>query len=133
MRAAWSTHGTATRYDRKNHATTRHDLPADVLALVREYKRLQMQAYRCRTVPAGQLLPEDGIVDRIAIEIAVQGDRAVGLTQRERVLAVWLMEHQGLSQRVMESRLKLPDHTVYYLRQSAMRISEAVFEELIAV
>lgn len=131
MRAAWSSVQAAQRYDRKHGTISRDDLPADVRSLAREYKRLQMQVYRRRDgVQPMCTLREDGIIDPIAVEIAAHGSRVIALTKREQVLAVWLMERWGLTQREMERRLNLSDFTVYYLRQSAFRITETEFREL---
>lgn len=135
MTAAHSALVVARRFDQKHGTSTRDDLPADVRRLAREYKRLQMQDYRGREgaeAGGGHLLSEDGIVDLTAVEIAVQGSRVVNMTQRERVLAVRMMEQCGLSQREMQARLGLADFTVYYLRQSAARMSDAEFKELTA-
>lgn len=135
MSTANSVHQAAYRYDRKHGTSTLAELPEDVLTLAREYKRLQMQSYRRRDgmQPVGShLLKEDGIVDPIAVEVAASGSRLVYLTQRERVLAVWIMEHRGLTQREMERRLQLSDYTVYYLRQEAKRVPEMEFRELTA-
>lgn len=46
-----------------------------------------MTTGKARHVPAGRLLPEDGIIDYLAVEIAASGTRVVALTRTERLLA----------------------------------------------
>jgi hypothetical protein len=61
------------------------------------------------TDPDVWLLPDDGITDLIAIEVAARGVRQVRLTLRERLLAVeWMLAH-GRPKWAVVQNLSLPN------------------------
>ncbi|MFD0535047.1 hypothetical protein ACFQY7_16170 [Actinomadura luteofluorescens] len=81
------------------------------------------------TAPAGEstaarLLPDDGIVDPIAIEIAASGVRPVALTHTERVLAAARILACGGSQATITARLHVPAKTARTLTAQARRIGD---------
>lgn len=60
-------------------------------------------------------LPEDGIIDRVAVQITVAGTRKVALTQRERLEATRQMLLQGASIREMCDHLHVQPRVVRML------------------
>ncbi len=61
------------------------------------------------------VLPEDGIIDNVAVQITVSGSRKVALTQRERLEATRLMLLQGASIREMCDHLHVQPKVVRQL------------------
>jgi hypothetical protein len=55
------------------------------------------------------LLPDDGIIDRIAVEIAARGERKVALTAPERRAAAELILAHGGTAQVIAERLCMTD------------------------
>lgn len=56
------------------------------------------------------LLPDDGIIDPLAVELAATGQRAVRLTEAERYMAAALILAEGGSPWLISHRLKMsPD------------------------
>jgi hypothetical protein len=70
----------------------------------------------------GWLLPDDEIIDLIAVEIAVKGTRAVRLTARERCIAAGMILARHGSDSVIAARLSL---TPRYARELAARLRAA--------
>jgi hypothetical protein len=70
------------------------------------------------------VLPEDGIVDPIAIEIAASGARPVALTQTERVLAAARILAAGGGRNDIATRLHVSGHTARTLADRARRIND---------
>jgi DNA-binding NarL/FixJ family response regulator len=64
-----------------------------------------------RETPSPWLLPEDGIVDEIAVEIAASGIRQVALTPTERRLAVAEILARGGTPKDVAARLHISDAT----------------------
>lgn len=75
--------------------------------------------------PDPWLLPEDGITDDIAIEIASRGVRPVRLTMRERQLAtIWMLLHNGTRPAIVRN-LSLPNE---YAATALIQHARASFE-----
>ncbi|QKG27301.1 hypothetical protein [Actinomadura verrucosospora] len=70
------------------------------------------------------VLPEDGIVDPIAIEIAASGARPVALTQTERVLAAARILAAGGSRNDIATRLHVSGNTARHLADRARRVGD---------
>jgi DNA-binding CsgD family transcriptional regulator len=70
------------------------------------------------------VLPEDGIVDPIAIEIAASGSRPVALTQTERVLAAARILAAGGSRNDIATRLHVSGNTARTLADRARRVGD---------
>ena len=73
---------------------------------------------------AARVLPEDGIVDPIAIEIAASGTRPVALTHTERVLAAARILAAGGSANTIAVRLHVSGSTARTLAHQARRIDD---------
>ncbi|MEU8303420.1 hypothetical protein AB0C84_07635 [Actinomadura sp. NPDC048955] len=71
------------------------------------------------------MLPEDGIVDPIAIEIAASGTRPVALTHTERVLAAARILAAGGGANTIAARLHVSGSTARTLAHQARRIGDA--------
>ncbi|GGP92223.1 DNA-binding CsgD family transcriptional regulator [Actinomadura coerulea] len=70
---------------------------------------------------APRVLPEDGIVDPIAIEIAVSGSRPVDLTHTERVLAAAQILAAGGGASTIAARLYVSGSTARALAHQARK------------
>lgn len=71
------------------------------------------------------LLPDvDGIVDDVAIEIAVRGRRPVCLTRTERAIAAAMILALGGGTRDLCHRLKVTDRTACRLAAQARRLQQ---------
>ncbi|TMQ87881.1 hypothetical protein ETD83_39685 [Actinomadura soli] len=68
------------------------------------------------------VLPEDGIVDPIAIEIAARGSRRVALTPTERLLAAASILAVGGTPHDIEVRLHVSGRTARTLADRARRL-----------
>lgn len=64
---------------------------------------------------ADLLLPEDGIVDEVAVDIAVRGQRIVRLTSRERRLVAEQMIADGAEMETIAEHLGVCRQTVWRL------------------
>ena len=73
--------------------------------------------------PDPWLLPDDGIIDDIAVDVAVKGLRPVRLTQRERELAGAGILALGGSEDALRANLSLP--TVRHARELAELIGSS--------
>src|SRR5262245_35939312 len=69
------------------------------------------------------LLPEDGIIDRVAIYVAVKGLRPVRMTQAEREIAGARILAAGGTEEILVERLSLPNARA--ARALALRIRQA--------
>lgn len=58
------------------------------------------------------ILPEDGIVDELAIRLAMSGERRIALTERERKIAVERMAKQGATSSEIIKALRAGPHWV---------------------
>lgn len=96
-------------------------------AYVRKHgERPEGKRYRNR--PSGispWLIPEDGIVDDIAVEVAVSGARRVRLTPTEHCLAVEQMVRQGSSIKEIARHIGMADINV---KDLIRRIGEGIRE-----
>ena len=90
------------------------DFPKPVLALDREPRRGP-------GAPSEWALPEDGIVDPIAVEIAATGTRRVALTPTERLLAAARILAAGHSVTEMARRLHIGGEVARSLARKAER------------
>jgi hypothetical protein len=79
-------------------------------------------------MPNPWLIPDDGIVDDVAIEIAVRGRRPVCLTRLERSVAAALILAMGGGTRDLCERLKVTDKTACQLARQARRLQEIAAE-----
>lgn len=70
------------------------------------------------------VLPEDGIVDPIAVEIAASGARPVALTQTERVLAAARILAAGGSRNDIATRLHVSGNSARHLAERARRVGD---------
>ncbi|XVQ08106.1 hypothetical protein ACQP1W_36890 [Spirillospora sp. CA-255316] len=68
------------------------------------------------------VLPEDGIVDPIAVEIAAAGSRRVALTPAERLLAAARILAAGHPQAEISRRLHVPLHVAHALAYRVRRL-----------
>jgi hypothetical protein len=66
---------------------------------------------RARRVRDGWVLPDDGIIDPIAIEIAASGARRVALTRTERQLTAARILDSGGTPHVISRRLHVSGST----------------------
>lgn len=57
--------------------------------------------------PGSELMPDDGIVDELAIELMLRGDRRVRLTREERIRAALILLEQGHDEKHVRYRLRL--------------------------
>jgi hypothetical protein len=75
------------------------------------------------------LLPDDGIIDPIAVEIAAKGERPVALTAPERRAAAEMILARGGTARLIAERLSMSataaDHLAYVIRNGYTRTPEA--------
>ncbi len=69
---------------------------------------------------AGWVLPDDGIVDDAAVEIAAKGERPVALTRTERQLAATLILARGGTAYVVSRRLRVSGSTAIALAAIAL-------------
>lgn len=69
-----------------------------------QVSQLDQQNARQRTV---WLLPEDGVIDPVAIELAATGERSVALTETERRLAAGLILDAGGTPNLIAKRLHM--------------------------
>lgn len=70
-----------------------------------------------RASPQHQLRePDEALIDPVAIERVIHGDRAVGLTQTERLHVVDLLAAAGVSDAAIAQRLGISDRTVLRYR-----------------
>lgn len=82
------------------------DLPLWMQEANREYyARYELNRVRSPRTVNRSVLPEDGIIDWLAIELVATGQRVVDLTSAERTLAVARMERAGLRPVEMANRL----------------------------
>ena len=68
-----------------------------------------------KTRPFALTLPDDGIIDRIAVEIAARGTRAVALTRPERQLAAARIIARGGTPTLICNRLHVNGTTALLL------------------
>lgn len=61
------------------------------------------------------MLPDDGIIDPIAVEIAAKGERPVALTAPERRAAAEIILARGGTVNVIAERLCMTDRAAYAL------------------
>lgn len=131
MTQAFSDWQAAYRHDRKCGTQTRNQIPEHTLHLVREYRRLKQAEYRTADHTPfsinGRLLPDDGLVDWLAVYIIAHGHRVVNATRRELVLAVYLMTRWQVTQEDMTLRLGLSRDSVRVLQRAAAEITPGVF------
>jgi hypothetical protein len=66
-------------------------------------------ASACRPRGDAWLLPDDGIIDPVAVEIAAKGERWVRLTAPERYAAAEMILARGGTARVIAERLRVSD------------------------
>lgn len=64
-----------------------------------------------------ELLPEDGVIDPVAVDIAVRAVRPVALTRRERDLAARRLLDAGTPPSVIARRLRMNGRTLANLRE----------------
>lgn len=82
---------------------------------------LTARATNAAAKAAPRVLPEDGIVDAIAIEIAVSGSRPVDLTHTERVLAAARILAAGGGASTIAARLYVSGSTARALAHQARK------------
>jgi len=70
------------------------------------------------TARIAHLLPDDGIVDPVAVAIAVTGERPVALTRTEQRAAARVLISRGVSTTAISYRLRINATTVDRLRQT---------------
>lgn len=75
-------------------------------------------------MPNPLLIPDDGIVDDVAIELAVRGRRPVALTRLERSVAAALILATGGSTGDLCQRLRVSKPTACRLARQARRLQE---------
>ena len=75
-------------------------------------------------VPNPWLIPDDGIVDEVAIETAVRGRRPVRLTRLERACAAALILATGGSTDDLVRQLRVSKPTACALARQARRLAE---------
>ena len=63
-----------------------------------------------QTRPDEWLLPDDGIIDQVAVEIAAKGERRVHLTAPERHAAAEIILARGGPVHVIAERLCMSEH-----------------------
>lgn len=77
------------------------------------------------TARMSHLLPDDGIIDPLAVAIAVTGERPVALTRTEQHTAARRLIGQGASTTTIAYRLRLNGRTVHQLRQTGTQEAAA--------
>lgn len=86
-----------------------YDFPPAVQEANREYFLKYEEARKDRnrkdSSRPSMIIPEDGIIDWLAVDIAVRGDRVVMLTVNERSLAVARLMRQGVGCNTVAARL----------------------------
>jgi hypothetical protein len=70
------------------------------------------------------VLPDDGVIDHIAVEIAASGARPVALTRTERQLAAALILARGGTPAVVSERLRVSGSTALALAAQYRRRAE---------
>jgi hypothetical protein len=74
------------------------------------------------------MLPDDGIIDQVAVEIAAKGERRVALTAPERRAAAEMILASGGTVRDIAERLCMSDTAAgglsYLIRNGYLRIPE---------
>lgn len=91
------------------------ELPAEQLNAYNEQRaiwRANAKASRSGNLTYSKALPDDGIIDGVAVDIAVRGTRVVRLTMGERAIAVERMDGMELEQVEIASRLGISDDTL---------------------
>jgi hypothetical protein len=79
------------------------------------YGRDRPQNGEARGVCQVWVLPDDGIIDPIAIEIAASGSRSVALTAAERIVAAAVILARGGTPYLVSKRLHVSDRTALAL------------------
>jgi len=82
------------------------------------------------------LLPDDGIIDHVAVEIAAKGERRVALTAPERREAAELILARGGTVNVVAERLCMSEHAAtalaYLIRNGYTRTPDRESPEVAA-
>ena len=82
------------------------------------------------------MLPDDGIIDQVAVEIAAKGERAVALTAPERRAAAEIILARGGTVAVIAERLCMSDHAAsalaYLIRNGYTRAADRESPEVAA-
>jgi hypothetical protein len=94
---------TATKHDAGPPPPTDH-ITEGGTSIMTHPSHLDQQNARQRTV---WLLPEDGLIDPVAIELAATGERSVALTESERRIAAGLILAAGGTPNLIAKRLHM--------------------------
>ena len=83
----------------------------------------------CQSRGDAWMLPDDGIIDQVAVEIAVQGERRVALTAPERRAAAEKILARGGTVKVIAERLCMGDKAAgalaYLIRNGYLRTPDS--------